>query len=152
MSATAQEHPFRVGQILYRYQDQVVESSDWDHLGFIYHLGGYVEVRCVEGRVERLTPKGARVSFPGYINDRWISVTGRKRFAYPTPAEAWDSYQARKRCQCEHLRRQLLRAEVALALEQPAAMPAQQFAIRVNYPQLPPDPLDRVEAFDDILW
>jgi len=150
MSAAAQEHPFRIGQILYRYQDQVVDTgSDWDHPGFIYHLGGYVEAYCIEGRVEWLTPRGARVSFPWYIHDRWIAASGRKRFAYPTMAEAWDSYQARKRCQCEHLRRQLLRAEAALALEQPAATPAQEFA-----GQGPPRVTPEADAaiFDDLFF
>ena len=150
MSATAQEHPFRVGQILYRYQDQVVDTgNDWDHPDFIYQLGGYIEVRCIGGRIGRLTPKGAHASFPGYINDRWVPATGRKRFAYPTPAEAWDSYQARKRCQCEHLRRQLLRAEAAFALERPAAATAQGLA-----GQAPPRAIPEADVaiFDDLYF
>jgi hypothetical protein len=146
---STQKHPLRVGQILYRYQDQVVACDNWDHPGFIYSLGGHVEVYCIEGRVERLTLKGAHVKFPDYINDRWISASTRKRFAYPTMAEAWDSYQARKRCQCEHLKRQLLRAEAAFALEQPAATAAQELA-----GQVPPRAIseDDNAFFDDLCF
>jgi hypothetical protein len=152
VSDAAKEHPFRVGQVLYRYEDVVVvEARADDDSRFIYALGGYVKVRCVEGRVNRLTPKGAHVTFAWHFDDRWIATSGRKRYAYPTMAEAWDSYRARKRCQCDHLKRQLLRAEAAFALEQPAPTPAQQFVAEVIYPQFPPGALDRVAAFDDPL-
>lgn len=42
---------------------------------------------------------------------RWVSKTGRKRFAYPTKTEAWESYMARKQWRVWHLERQLRTAE-----------------------------------------
>lgn len=124
MGEPAPEHPFHVGQILYRYEDFVDSScSGFDH-DFIGEGGGQVKVRCVEGRVERLTPKGAHVSF-SWRKTHWISATGRKRYAYPTRDQAWTSFRARKRIQVSRLKWQLQRAEVALVLSQPLPTLAQ---------------------------
>lgn len=120
MAEPAPEHPFHVGQVLYRYEDYVdfsCSSYSDDRIG---EDGGQVKVRCVEGRIERLTPKGAHASFP-WRKTRWISATGRKRYAYPTREQAWASFQARKRIQASRLRWQLQRAEAALLLYQPGA-------------------------------
>jgi hypothetical protein len=46
-------------------------------------------------KVLRYTPKGCWISDLGI--DRWVSLSSRKRFAYPTKEEAVKSYTLRKK-------------------------------------------------------
>ena len=131
------DHPFQVGQTLYRYDDHVDYYSSFDHNDYDHELGGRVGATCRKGTVERLTPKGAHVAF-SWNNTRWISFTGRKRYAYPTKEEAWESFQIRKLRQIEHLERQLRRARAARALPQPDELSPVQILVRP--PRLEPTP------------
>lgn len=45
------------------------------------------------------------------IYQKFVLKTGRKRYAYPTKEEAYNSYKIRKQWRVIHLRRQLDRAE-----------------------------------------
>lgn len=51
-----------------------------------------------------------------FAKKRWVSKTGRKRFAYPTPEEALTSFIARKEKQVKILSAQLIGAKDALRL------------------------------------
>ncbi len=60
-----------------------------------YEMGSYVGVE--EFRVLRRTPKGVWVDTLGYRRPkRFVLDSGRKRFCYPTLAEAWASFLKRK--------------------------------------------------------
>ena len=45
---------------------------------------------------------------------RWVSKTSRKRYAYPTREEAWESYRARKERQVIILQAKLKKAKACL--------------------------------------
>lgn len=74
--------------ILYR-----VESS----------LSGYL--RGVKFKVVKETPKGYWIDEFGF--KRWISKTGKKRYAYPTMIEAINSFCCKKHRYAIHLKRRL---------------------------------------------
>ena len=46
--------------------------------------------------------------------EKWVSKTGKKRFAYPTKKEAMVNYIARKRSQIKHCINMIQRAETGL--------------------------------------
>jgi hypothetical protein len=81
---------------LYRYESRVTANGQ-----MIY---------CDEFRVDRETPKGY------WIEDetRWVSSYAKRRFAYPTRKEAWESFIARKNRQVKILQSQLNRAKALL--------------------------------------
>lgn len=83
----------------YRYEDRE-----------IYDRG--IKIQKLTFQLEKETPCGYWIT-DGY-NQRWISKTSRKRYAYPTKEEAYANFIARKKRQIEHLERQLDRATKAL--------------------------------------
>ena len=99
---------------LYRYEDVQFAAPcyDDDPPGI-----GRLEIICHEIRIEKETPAGYWIG--NIITRRWVSKTGKKRYAHPTKAEAWKSFQARKRRQIAIYSARLRRAEKALALPQP---------------------------------
>jgi len=91
-----------------------------------------VEVCLEQFKVIKETPKGYWLTFPwsapfhGEYNwKKWVSKTSRKRFAYPTKEEAWDSYCIRRKRRVMHLQRQLDEATLALRAtrETPVKLP-----------------------------
>jgi len=99
---------------LYRYHDvQYGSADDFDRVS-----PGRVEIRCLTFETDRETPKGWWLRNP-YGKQKWVPKTGRKRFAYPTKDEAWESFQCRKRMQVWRCQEGLKRATVALALPRP---------------------------------
>ncbi|NTU49579.1 MAG: hypothetical protein HGA87_01550 [Desulfobulbaceae bacterium] len=78
-----------------------------------YVWGDFLSVgmRCEEYRLIRETPKGYWIEDEWSIDKRWVSKTARKRYAYPTKAEALDSFIARKRRQISILRHQAKHAQ-----------------------------------------
>ena len=60
------------------------------------------------------TPKGYWIE-----GNKWISNYARKRSAYPTKEEAWESFKCRKERQVSILKMQLRIAEMVNRLQQP---------------------------------
>jgi hypothetical protein len=78
-----------------------------------YTTGVRVEKR--KFKVIKETPCGYWIKlFDCFDDKKWVSKTGKKRYAYPTEEEALTSFKARKRRQIEILESQLTRARVAL--------------------------------------
>jgi hypothetical protein len=75
--------------------------------------GGPVGVRLNKHRVLKTTPKGVWVS-DYYGRKRFVLRGANKRYATPSPAEAWESFIARKRRQISILKAQARDAEFAL--------------------------------------
>ena len=89
---------------LYRYHDTLYTTGTKVHL--------------YEYNVVAETPKGYWIGMFG-AKDKWVSKTCKKRFAYPTKDEAWDSFQARKTRQIEILEHQITRAKIARGSKRP---------------------------------
>jgi hypothetical protein len=103
--------------IFYRYEDVV-------------YYGGYgaesVKILEKEFTVVKETPCGYWVTpmiifyHPDgkidYKLCKWVSKTSRKRFAYPTKEEAWESFKYRKNRQKQLLTKQLERVNNVLEL------------------------------------
>jgi hypothetical protein len=96
---TSFENGYQVGQTLYRYED--------------FPNGDTVNIDLLEFKVERLTPRGAWIRY-GFGKLRFVLCGTGKRHAYPTKAEAWESYCIRKYRRMQHLLRQVKRARAAL--------------------------------------
>ena len=87
-----------------------------------YYSGDFytVKVRLITLNLHKETPQGYWIGWgryaPDYLrgNSRWVSKTGRKRYAYPTKEEAMTSFLARKEKQVKILKAQLRKAEGAL--------------------------------------
>ena len=76
--------------------------------------GGAVVVELREYPVERETPCGVWINVAAFGRSlKWVSLSGKKRFAYPTVTEAATSFRRRKQMQIAILREQLARAEAA---------------------------------------
>lgn len=74
-------------------------------------------IECDEYIGIKKTACGWWIQFAPYVGQswakkHWVSDTARKRFAYPTKRQAFESLVARKRRREEHLRRELDRAEM----------------------------------------
>lgn len=50
------------------------------------------------------------------VKPRWVSKSGKKRYAYPTKEEALTNYIARKRSQIQHCKNNIAQAEDGLRL------------------------------------
>jgi len=87
----------------YRYDDILSGSEDYR----------YILIMCRSFLVAKHTPKGVRLS--GF-HGPWVSNTARKRLAYPTTEEAWESFRHRKRRQVKIYKARLTRSEEALEL------------------------------------
>lgn len=87
---------------------------------------GYATRHPVEYCVLRETEKGYWIS-TGYMTlgeqldllkykgpEKWVSKTGKKRFAYPTKEEAMVNYIARKKSQIKHCKNMIENAEKGL--------------------------------------
>ncbi len=87
----------------YRYKDVLTSS------GTMVYLYEYSLVKE--------TPCGYWISFHFGLseNQRWISKKSRKKFAYPSKAEALNSFGRRKYRQIKILENQLSRAKAAYA-------------------------------------
>ena len=85
----------------YRYTDYVSGTEDYRS----------ITIQCSKFLVAKHTPKGVR--FVGH-NAPWVSNTARKRFAYPTIEEAWESFKHRKRRQVGIYSAKLNHAKIVL--------------------------------------
>ena len=93
----------------YRYEDVAYASFPDDYEGRA--SPGRLEVRLSHFKVIKATPCGVQLDI-----GRFVKTSGRKRFAWPTKAEALESFKARKQRQLGILRAQASRAERALAM------------------------------------
>ena len=66
-------------------------------------------------RAIRETPKGYWIVKSDHTQT-WVSKESNRRFCYPTKAEAWDSYVARKNSHYRHLSRKMADLEDRLKL------------------------------------
>jgi hypothetical protein len=99
---------YTFGQALYRYVD--TREGFWD--SDLEMSAGYrVRIDCRTYRVVKVTPRGAWIRSALHMawanNDRFIRWEGRKKYAYPTQSEAWESFLIRKRRRVEYLNDQL---------------------------------------------
>jgi hypothetical protein len=104
---------FEAGQILYRYEDTKV-CTGWDEDPC---HNWKVSIYLREYPVLRVTRTGGWIK-RGWNTERFVSATGRKRFAYPTEKEAWTSFLVRKRRRVEYLASQLDYARAVLSQAQ----------------------------------
>lgn len=91
----------------YRFEDVVYAAS----LDEFDDPTGRLEVVRRRYRVVKTTPCGVWLDI-----GRFVKTSGRKRYAWPTEAEALVSFQARKQRQLYILRAQASRVERALAI------------------------------------
>ena len=83
-----------------------------------YIMSG-VDVLCDTFKLVKETPKGYWITIDSlffYSWKKWISKTSRKRFAYPTKAEALNSFIIRKEKQIIHCERAMHNAKRALSI------------------------------------
>jgi hypothetical protein len=88
-------------EVYYRYEERSVGEGYTDERGEYISTGSHVEVKLETFEVLRHTAKGVWIRNPyrdngvhgdrQFINDSW-----RKRFAAPTPEDAFRSFVARK--------------------------------------------------------
>lgn len=115
-------------QVLYRYENSQFQGDFYE-----------IKLDLKEFRIVRKTPKGFWIwigwgRYENYLDSeyingsdakqyaaeqlkaglKWVSNDGRKRFAYPTKAEAMVNFKKRKERQIKILKSQLSRAEDAL--------------------------------------
>jgi hypothetical protein len=103
-------------EYLYRFEDTTLPTAigritpEGDSKPILYSKGGVHLYKCL---IEKTTPQGywvTMISGSFRIGDKkWVANYGRKRYAYPTIHEAWESYLYRKR---KHLR--LLECQIQL--------------------------------------
>lgn len=91
---------------MYRYDDsrQGYFDPDGDYGG-----GSRAVIGCQEYVVVRRTPKGVWIAAPPvwrWAYQRFVLNRARKKYAYPTKHEAWQSFKIRKQRQLEILRSQ----------------------------------------------
>lgn len=79
-----------------------------------YWTGGRVSLRLDAFKVIKTTPRGVWIDVGG--EPKWVSDHTTKRFAYPTVAEAQQSFVARKRRQIVLANASALRAKQALTV------------------------------------
>ena len=84
---------------LYRYEYLVTDEE------------GTVELVCREYLVQKETPKGYWISM-SWSKKKWISKTARKRYAYPTKAEALNYFILKSQ---SHIARMNWRIEIVSA-------------------------------------
>lgn len=100
----------KVGDNFYRYVEQIVSNGvdEWDE-----SLGSHMELYCYTYRVEKITPKGARIADWSLGGDRPVMDSTINKFAYPTKAEALLGFISRKRRQQSIIMGQLARSKEA---------------------------------------
>lgn len=69
-------------KILYRYER---------YYDYMYEVSRQDKVKLVMYNILRYTLSGVWIK-PKYKNEKWVSLTGKKRFAYPTKKEALDNF------------------------------------------------------------
>lgn len=119
MEWTSVDTPSHEQKCHYRYALIVRGTGGMDEYGDwcpSSYLEGVVELEV--WREIKKTPKGAWIE-RSYGQKKFVLDAGRKRYAWPTKEEAWESFLARKRKQVKHLKRQLVAAELALDLPMP---------------------------------
>lgn len=99
-----------MGDNFYRYVEQIVSNGvdEYDE-----SLGSHMQLCCYSYRVEKITPKGARIAVWGLEGNRPVMDATINKFAYPTKAEALLGFIARKRRQQSILNGQLARSREA---------------------------------------
>lgn len=97
-------------EYLYRYEDALIAPMP-DEFDNIYGPA-CLRILLHKYRVTRLTPKGAWIKL--VLDEKFVLLTARKRFACPTIEEAAESFKRRKEAQVRKLKSQLDRAEKAL--------------------------------------
>lgn len=85
------------GNVLYRYEGEM--DSYWSHLSTY-------KIVLKTHQILKETPKGYWVRHNMYWK-KWVSKDGRKRFAYPTKAEALFNFKKRKEKQQKILKARL---------------------------------------------
>jgi hypothetical protein len=98
---------FAPGDCLYRYEDYKESCGYDDEWG----CGYSIKVRLVRLYITKRTKKGVWIE-----GRRFVLLSGRKRYAFPTQQEALDSFIARKKRQILLLTNQLRDAEIALSM------------------------------------
>jgi hypothetical protein len=104
----------------YRYvRDYGFETSEDD--GFFHKFTGKIALE--EYRTIGETPKGYWITYISnskfvhtYFNKRFVLKESRKRFAYPTKKEAFDSFKIRTKKSKEYAKRDLANAKDFLKL------------------------------------
>ncbi|CAB4146917.1 hypothetical protein UFOVP431_2 [uncultured Caudovirales phage] len=107
---------FVAGQTLYRFD---AFRKPEDDCSFDEKFASYlpaIKLILTEFVAEKVTPAGGWVTRIGALfpKPKFVLASGRKRLAYPTKEEAWESFVARTRRRHEILRDQLALAESAL--------------------------------------
>jgi hypothetical protein len=119
----------------YRYEDQEISTGYFDE--YENHHPSEYKSAAIHLRVfivEKETPCGVWLAYESGLSlNRWVSKTSRKKYAFPTKEEAWDSFIARKTKQRRLLFAQLQRVEALLELPAPTT---EQIASHKNYQQI----------------
>lgn len=108
---------FVVGQTLYRFDAFRKHEDDYSFdEKRASHPFPVIELILTEFEVERVTPAGGWVTRIGafFPKPKFVLASGRKRLAYPTREEAWESFAARTRRRHAILHEQLNLAKSAL--------------------------------------
>lgn len=93
---------------LYRYQ----EFHTWPEsdLGFSSELFLHTRLKCYDFNILRFTKCGCWIE-----GEKFVLLSGKKRYAYPTKEEALESFKRRKAMQIKILTRLLAQAKNALS-------------------------------------
>lgn len=99
----------RVGDLWYRFEDYISAPmvDEWE-----LPMGPpTVHVRLRTYKVEKVTPCGVR-----FLDGRFVNRSHRKKYAYPTEAQAKVAFLHRKKRQLEIMRSRIEQVEGAIAI------------------------------------
>jgi len=111
----------------YRYEGDAYETEYTGGIRATVNLTRYVGVKQTHAGWWVMPEYTSRIILntiegglsPRNAGAKWISNTSRKRYAYPTKDEAWDSFCIRRSRRIEHLERQLRYAKAIEKIIEP---------------------------------
>lgn len=132
----------------YRYEIQETSSM----MGF-----AITDLKLITFNLHRETPKGYWIGhgqiMEGYLRStsKWVSKTGRKRYAYPTKEQAMHNFMKRTEKRKEILKSQLEMVEDGLRKAKILNMTAQKFYVN-DIVKLPHKSKGRVVEYHESPW
>jgi hypothetical protein len=141
----------------YRYEAREYSAGTDEFGDPIHKIVPDPKVSLMTFNLHKETPKGYWIGHGFHCPDnlranaRWVSKTGRKRYAYPTKEEALESFIKRKEKQVKILKHQTWSAEIALKLAQELKIKHEKFKPRDKV-NLPFNEEGEVVEYLDLLW
>ena len=139
----------------YRYEAREYSAGTDEFGDPIHKIVPDPKVSLMTFNLHKETPKGYWIGYGFYCPDnlranaRWVSKTGRKRYAYPTKEQALENFIKRKEKQVKILKHQTWSAEIALKEAQKIK---DKHGLVGKFVGLPFDEEGEVLEYLDLLW